>query len=177
MWPALITVDVSSAFGVFTSPSTEDVLRDISPLGTVAPQLVTEICHTVLEPLARIVAVANLAVTERERMIQVQEAFGEYLFAVYPSYELGVRKPSREFWAEIASRHNTIVERIVHIGGCWTEDALGPSESGARAVWIGTSPPPRPDATGRVHIATSLLDAAQLVGEMRGGEGSHERGI
>lgn len=212
--PALITVDVAGTLGEFTGPSTEDVLAELSPLGTVAPRLVTEICHCELDrreflsdhlintvcdelliertawpipwpttgfipypdaldalermfPVARIVAVSNLPITDNNRAIELEDALGLYLFAVRLSCDLGMRKPSREFWAEIARRHNTSVEQIVHIGDRWDEDALGASHSGAQAIWISTTPPPSPDTTGRIRIARSLLDAARLVSPPR----------
>lgn len=214
--PTLITIDVVGTLGVFTGPSTEDVLAELSPLRTVARRLITEICHAVLDrheflsenlictvcdellidraawptpwpatgfipypdaedalellfPVARIVAVANLPVTENNRAVELEQTLGEYLFATHLSCDLGIRKPSREFWAEIAQRHNTAVDKIVHIGDRWDEDALGASHSGAQAIWISTTPPPSPDTTGRIHIATSMQEAAQLARELCGG--------
>lgn len=95
---------------------------------------------TALADIATVVALSNLSVTGQDRLDAVERHLGRHLSAIYTSFALGGRKPERWLWHDIATRHHTTTDGLVHCGDRWIEDVLGASYAGARAVWVPYEP-------------------------------------
>lgn len=122
-----------------------------------------------LRDIAPIAALSNVSVLSDGSMDDLHTHCGGYVDNIYPSYEMGRRKPDPTLWADIADVYDVAQGEIVHIGDLWLNDIEGACHAGARAVHLtGTRQHSHPVPEHRythdqVAIVSDLRDVPAII--------------
>ena len=134
----------------------DTVMRDFGLKGCMAdwPQVEAmpgiEAALAALSSRYRLALATNAADSGEVRVREALARVGleRFFEKVLTARELGVSKPSREFFQAVLARRGCAPGEAVMVGDSFTADVEGAKAVGMRAVWLSWrgAPPPRPSA-------------------------------
>jgi len=123
------------------------------PLWSDMPEAIASLggSHRLREQGVRIAVAANLALPYAAPL---KALLGDLVEIWHFSFDAGVIKPDRAFYAGLTARLECETSELLMVGDTWPDDIVGAVEAGARARWI--------DREGRASHARRFIAAREL---------------